>query len=208
MTAPNKLGKDPPVAIYRALRQIEEMLTSSEEAISVRTPGPESVLWQKWPFLKSSLVVRKHWERLAEAYCAPLLRAAVDEADPSFNQDFLTPALRAFGYRKVQEMLLSYLELGTPREQAGARRAWYWAGKPCDEDRRVKRDSLLLTTFVECEDVAVRGSSMYFLSLNPADYAEASRLLLPTAIHLARTHPDTYVRRQLEEKLRRQGLES
>ena len=33
MTEPNK---PPPVAIYRALQQIEDMLTSSEEAISVK----------------------------------------------------------------------------------------------------------------------------------------------------------------------------
>ena len=208
MTEHNTQDKAPPVAIYRALRQIEDLLTSSEEPLSVCSQGPDSVLWQKWQFLKISLLVRKHWEQLPETYFAPLLRAAVYETDPSFDQDFLTPALRAFGHRKVQEALLSYLEQGTPREQAGALRAWYWAWKPCDADLRVKRDSLLLKWFVECEDLAVRRSIIAFLSLYPSDYSEASRPLIPTAIHLARTHPDAFVRDKLEEKLRRQGVES
>jgi hypothetical protein len=208
MTEPNQQDKEPPVAIYRALQQIEEMLTSSEQAISVCSSGPDSVLWQKWQFLKISLLVRKYWGHLPESYFVPLLRAAIYEADPSWNRDFLTPALRAFGHRKVQEVLLQYLEQGTPREQAGALRAWYWAWKPCDEDLRGKRDSFLLKRFVECEDLAVQRSIIFFLSLNPSDYSQACQPLIPTAIHLARTHPDAFVRQQVAEKLRRQGLES
>jgi hypothetical protein len=173
MAEQNEQEKAPPVAIYRALRLIEDVLTSSEGEISVSTHGPESVLWQKWQFLKTSLLVRKQWEHLPEAYFAPLIHTAVYEADPSFNQDFLKPALRAFGYRKVQEALLTYLEQGTPREQAGALRAWYWAWKPCDEDLRVKRDIVLLKTFVDSEDHAVQPSIIFFLSLNPSDYPEA-----------------------------------
>ena len=205
MTEPNK---PPPVAISRALQQIEDMLTSSEEAISVSSCGPDSVLWQKWQFLTNSLLVRKRWEHLPEAYFVPLLRAAIYEADPSWNKDFLTPAFRAFGHRKVQEALLQYLEQGTPREQAGALRAWYWAWNPCDEDLRVKRDSFLLKRFVECEDPAVRRSLIFFLSLSPSDYSHASQPLIPRAIHLARTHPDASVRQRVEEKLRRQRLEN
>lgn len=206
MTEPNKQDKAPPAVLYYALQQIEEMLTSSAEAISVCSYGPDSALWQKWQFLKISLLVRKRWEHLPETYFAPLLRVVIYEADPSFTQDFLTPALRAFGHRKVQEALQQYLEQGTPREQVGALRAWYWAWKPCDEDLRVKRNSFLLKRFVECEDLAVQRSIIFFLSLSPCDYSEAYQSLIPTAIHLAHTHPDASVRQHLEEKLRRQGL--
>jgi|GEM_PF-6988817 hypothetical protein len=169
MTEPNTQDKVPPVAIYRALQQIESMLTSSEEAISVCSSGPDSALWQKWQFLKTSLLVRRHWDHLPEAYFVLLLRAAVYEADPSLNQDFLRPALRAFGYRKVQEALLQYLEQGTPREQAGALRAWYWAWSPCDEDLRVKRESFLRKWSVECEDPAIQQRLIFFLSHSPSD---------------------------------------
>lgn len=135
------------------------------------------------------------------------MRTAVYEANPSFNQDFIKPALGAFGHRKVQQALLTYLEQGTPREQAGAVRACYWAWEPCDEDLRVKRDILLLKTFVESEDLAVRRSIIFFLSLKPSNYPETYRPLIPTAIHLARTHPDESVRYQIEGKLCRQGLD-
>lgn len=66
MAEKNEQQKAPPVAIYRALRQIEDMLTSSEGEVSVCTQGPESVLWQKWQFLKTSLQVRKQWKHLPE----------------------------------------------------------------------------------------------------------------------------------------------
>ncbi len=108
----------------------------------------------------------------------------------------------------MQEALLQYLEQGTPREQAGALRAWYWAWRPCDEDLRVKRDSFLLKWFVECEDLTVQRSLIFFLPLSPSDYSQASQPLIPTAIHLAHTHPDAFVRQRVEETLRRQGLES
>jgi hypothetical protein len=49
-----------------------------------------------------------------ETMGASLVRTAVYESDPSLNQDFIEPALKAFGYRKVQEALLAYLEQGTP----------------------------------------------------------------------------------------------
>jgi hypothetical protein len=42
MAEQNPSDKAPPVAIARALRQIENMLTSSEEAISVCSRGPEA----------------------------------------------------------------------------------------------------------------------------------------------------------------------
>jgi hypothetical protein len=112
MTEPNTQDKAPPEAIYRALQQIKGLLTSSEQAISVCSSGPASVLWQTWQFLKTCLLVRRHRDHFPEAYFVPLLCAAIYEADPSWNQDFLTPALRAFGRRKVQEMLLQYLEQG------------------------------------------------------------------------------------------------
>jgi hypothetical protein len=77
MTEPNQQDKEPPVAIYRAFQQIEEMLTSSEQAISVCSSGPDSVLGQKWQFLTISLLVRKYGEHLPESYFVLLLRAAI-----------------------------------------------------------------------------------------------------------------------------------
>jgi hypothetical protein len=72
----------------------------------------------------------------------------------------------------------------------------------------VKRDSFLLKWFVECEDRACQRSLIFFLSPSPFDYSEDCQPLIPTAIHLARTHPDAFARQRVEEQLRRQELES
>jgi len=63
---------------------------------------------------------------------------------------------------------------------------------------------------VECKDLAVQWFLIliFFLLLSPSDYSQACLPLVPIAIHLARTHPDASVRQRVEEKLRRQGLES
>jgi hypothetical protein len=74
MAERNEKEKPPPVAIYRALRQVEDLITSSEGEPSLHTQGPESLLWRKRHFLRTSLLVRKQWEHLPEAYFAPLMR--------------------------------------------------------------------------------------------------------------------------------------
>lgn len=89
----------------------------------------ESRLQGKKQFL--ALLLREHKEaELPEAFFALLMRIGVYEADPSFNRSYIEPCLRAFGYRKVLEALLNYLEHGTNREKAGAARALYWAQLP------------------------------------------------------------------------------
>ena len=222
MIDPNDKENRPPVVVYRILRQIEDLITSSDGEPSEQTHGPESKLGRKRQFLRAMLL-RKEWKHLPEAYFAPLTRTAVYEADPSLNRDFIEPALRAFGYQRVQEALLTYLEQGTPREKAGAAQACYWAWLPiildfrtgyeefrrlCDENLRVRRDILLLKTFVENGDLDVRRSVISRLSLKPSDYPEAYRPLIPTALHLARTHPDESIRRMVELRLRNQGLDT
>lgn len=159
---------------------------------------------------------------LPEAIFAPLLRLAVYEPNPSFNRWFIEPCQQAFGYRRVLEALLDYLEHGTNREKAGATRACYWAWRPTSLDRkdwkkaeqkiwnelgdlRMKMDMLLLKTFIENENLDVRRSIIPQLSLQPSRYPqEWKRLILP-AIHLARTHPDDYIRHRVEIQLREGG---
>lgn len=208
---------------------MEELITSSEGAGSTQAtdtlvsqpPDPESLLWRKRRFLHAMLV-RKRWEHLPDAYFASLMRLAVYEPDPSLNRDFIEPALRAFGYQRVQEALLVYLEQGTLREKAGAARACYWAWFPivleprpgyeefrrsCDAELWRRKDLLLLKTFVEQEDLEVRRAIISHLSLNPSDYPEASRPLIPIALQIAGSHPDALLRRKVEILLQRQPLD-
>ncbi|MFI9307639.1 hypothetical protein [Streptomyces triculaminicus] len=67
---------------------------------------------------------------LSEESFDVLLKAAVHDPDPSFNRQFVEPALNAFGHRRVRIALLGYLRTGTDLERAGAARAWYWSALP------------------------------------------------------------------------------
>lgn len=210
---------------------------------------PEFLLERKKQFLAALLGERKE-EYLPEAFFAPLMRITVYEANPSFSRSFVEPCLRAFGYRKVQEALLEYLERGTNREKAGAARAFYWAQLPlllpswhdqhrnrkwhdqdelrqavqafcndiekvkqafqkmCDEELADLRSTIAITMlkeFVENNDLDVRRSIIPQLSLNPLRYSEEWKLLIPTAIHIARTHPDDYIRHRIEIQLGKEG---
>jgi hypothetical protein len=222
MVERNEQGKPPPVAIYRALRQLEDVLAPFGGKPSWHTHGPDSSVERKRRFLKTSLLVRKQWQHLPETYFAPLMRLAIYEPDPSLNREFIEPALRAFGYHRVQEALLDYLEQGTLREKAGAARACYWAWLPivldprpgyeefrqfCDEDLWVRRDILFLKTFVEQADHPVQRAITSQLSLKSSDYPETYQPLIPIALDLARTHPDESICRQVEILLQRQHLD-
>jgi hypothetical protein len=179
-----------------------------------RSDDPIRFLFRKKRFLLE-LLRKGKWKDLPQAYFTALVRLAVYEPDPSFNRYFLEPALWAFGYRRVQEALLEYLEVGTNREKAGAARACYWAWFPIIYDPRtegkdfqriweeladvrLRRDILLLKTFVECEDLDVQRSIIPILSLAPSSYPAEWQRLIPQAIHLARTHPDDYIRHRIE----------
>jgi hypothetical protein len=152
------------------------------------------------------------WKDLLQAWVTPLMRVAVYEPDPSFNRWFIEPALRTCGYQRIWEILLAYLERGTNREKAGAIRAFYWAwGLSAREDQKnfqrisdkladlhSRADILLLKTFVECQDLDVQRSIIPLLELSPSSYPEEWHHLIPKAIHLARTHPDEYIRHRVD----------
>lgn len=174
---------------------------------------------------------KEQWEEtckdLLQAWFTPLMRIAVYEPDPSFNRWFIEPALRTCSYRRVRAALLEYLEHGTNREKAGAARAIYWAWAPIsyhahpdtwrqdyqritDECADVTRRLyiLLLKTFVACEDLDVRRSIIPLLSLSPSSYPQEWRHLIPKAMHLARIHPDEYIRHRVDIQLGGSGRPS
>jgi hypothetical protein len=135
-----------------------------------------------------------------------LVRAAIDDTDPSFNRWHIEPALHAFGTRRVYEACLGYLEHGTLFEIAGAAAALYWveakgAGETVADLREQKRLAFL-TAFVNVDDVQVRRYTLPHLSLSdPASYPEHARHLVAEAITIARAHPDAYIRHRLAVQL-------
>ncbi len=159
-----------------------------------------------------------------------MIRAAVYEIDPSNNQWFLIPCLKAYGARRVSEALLEYIEEGDDFEKAGAAHALYWTspqlqflGKPprysieyatpesiqeLKDYREVseKKKRLLLEEFVNNPEVDVRRSIIPFLDLgNPMSYPEDIRPLVARAIDIARDLPDEYIRHRLSLQLTPSG---
>ncbi|MFD2467626.1 hypothetical protein [Amycolatopsis silviterrae] len=159
--------------------------------------------------------------QLPEELFDALLRAAVHDPDPSFNRQFVEPAVTAFGRRRVQEALLGCLATGTDPERAGAARAWYWA-----EPRLVCRGEALVATpesqaeydahadlgarwnaaalreFVANEDLDVRCCVLPVLPLHPSAHPGSARGLIAEAVRVARTHPDGYLRSRVEIQVR------
>lgn len=153
-----------------------------------------------------------------------LVRAAVLDPNPSFNRQFVEPAVAVFGRREVQAALIRYLRTGTDQERAGAARAWYWAqaglvyrgqenyekGIATPESRaeydavadlRAEWGEATLREFVANDDLDVRRCILPGLSLKPEKYPEELRGLVAEAVHIARTHPDEYLRHRVEHQV-------
>jgi len=160
-----------------------------------------------------STPVRQEWFE-------PLVRAAVYDPDPSFNRQLVEAAVAAFGRRRVQVRLIEYLATGTDPQRAGAARAWYWTLVPLtylrgsrtptpqsqaeyDEYadlRRQWRDTAL-RVFLTTEDLDVRRCILPGLDLNAEHYPQELRATVTQAVHLARTHPDEYLRHRVEHQV-------
>jgi hypothetical protein len=167
-------------------------------------------------------------ETMGDGLLPPMLLAAVDELNPSANKDFVWPCVSIFGLRRVNEFLLDVLETGSDFRKAGAVRALYWAGVPVrfvarssshrpDHDLEARaassalndlwqrRRALLLTTFVENDDIDVRRSLIPSLTLDPAAYPEHLGPLVVQAIEIARGSDDEYLRHRVEIQLGHEG---
>lgn len=142
-------------------------------------------------------------DHLPEPFFGALVRAAINDPDPSFNRQFVEPLTAAFGTHRTQEALLEILTTGTNPERAGAARAWYWATID-DPDGlenpglRARWNRAALREFVANDDLDVRRCVLPELTLDPAHYPAELHPLVAEAVHLARTHSDDYLRHRVE----------
>lgn len=159
---------------------------------------------------------------LSDAAFNALIKAAVYDPDPSFNRQFVEPALNGFGRRRVRSVLLDYLRTGTNQERAGAARAWYWSALPLRLDhvrsdnpniggRTELDDRSILTTdwyasalreFVSNDHLDVRRCILPGLPLRTSAYPPELRDLVEKAVAIARSHPDEYIRHRVEHQVR------
>jgi hypothetical protein len=57
----------------------------------------------------------------------PMLEAAVDEPNPSFNNEFIKPCRRVFDYVEIQKILMGLFHSGNSSQKIGVLNALYWA---------------------------------------------------------------------------------
>lgn len=167
------------------------------------------------------------WEATAlwEVLFQPLMDLGIDEVDPSVNAWFILPGLRAFGHRRVNEYLLDVLATGDNGRKSGAVNALYWAEVPLIHVRALnprrsgnasvepphdsvalsdiweRKRKALLTTFMSNENVHVRRTIIGKLNLNPTDYPEHLRALVPRVLEIARASEDEHIRHRVEVQL-------
>ncbi len=196
-----------------------------DTAIAVRELSTGDVVWlvsaigdpgRKWfaafALGRSGAVPEPLWE--------PLLDAAVDEPDPSFNRAFVEPCLASAGARWVMERLLGIIEHGSNVRKRGAFNAWYWAapglsfigwkpGATVDDatpesraawlavaDLRARHDEAALREFVTNDDLDLRRVTAR-LVLGCADRLPLEfEPLLAEAIRIGSSHPDEFIRHQ------------
>ncbi|GAB3980441.1 hypothetical protein GCM10029978_078510 [Actinoallomurus acanthiterrae] len=159
---------------------------------------------------------------LPDAAFEVLIKAAVYDPDPSFDRQFVEPALNAFGRRRVQSALLDQLLTGTDVERAGAARAWYWSALPLrlhnvraenpraesqaapDDGSVLAREwnEAALREFVSNEHMDVRRCLLPGLPLWPSAYPPELHDLVDAAVAIARSHPDEYIRHRVEHQVR------
>ncbi|MGW5156942.1 hypothetical protein ACWEPN_15835 [Nonomuraea wenchangensis] len=159
---------------------------------------------------------------LSDASFDVLVKAAVYDPDPSFNRQFVEPALNAFGRRRVRSALLEHLRTGTDGERAGAARAWYWSALPLrlrhvraetpGAESREEPDDLsvlmrewhqaALREFVTNEHLDVRRCILPGLPLWRSAYPPELHDLVDAAVSIARSHPDEYIRHRVEHQVR------
>jgi hypothetical protein len=180
-----------------------------------------------WPWSRKWFVgtLASGLTTLAEVLFRPMLDAAIDEINPSYNRYFVDPCMGSFGPRRVNEYLLSVVESGTDFRKAGAINALYWAQVPLSfpidapsfdiqyatrESRAAyeglrdiweRKQRLFLETFVANSSVDVRRSTIPALDLDPQDYPESHRPLVTQAIEIARSHTDHFIRQGVEIQL-------
>jgi hypothetical protein len=132
-----------------------------------------------------------------------MLRAAVEERDPSFNRVFVEPCVLQYGRKATVEHLLRFLEEGTASEKAGAANALYWTGLGKDDlgVLEPRPQQTLLREFVNTDNLDVRRAILGKLRLFAQDYAEADRPLVAKAIEIARRSDDDYLRHRVEVQL-------
>lgn len=165
--------------LYWSFLDNQEAEVREKVQFHLQNPSKEDLKWIKEGLQDSKVKsfissITAKTPALSDELFYPLMRAAIEEVDPSNNRWFVEPCMMNFeeGPRRVHEYLLGVLETGTPFEQAGAVNAMYWATVkpdqkyPGSEEMTKRTRLLLLEQFVKSKSVDVQRSIIPTLNLN------------------------------------------
>lgn len=146
-----------------------------------------------------------HGQAAPKHLATVFLQKGVNERNPSANRLFVEPAVKAIGPRRVMERLTKLLLNASENEQGGAVSAAYWVrgddGEQRYRDARQRFRDAMLQKFVDTDSTYVRQRIISMLSLDESDYSGDASALIAEAIHIARNHPDDYIRHRIEIQL-------
>jgi hypothetical protein len=201
--------RDPRATFTRSLNELASLLGVSIPA-GVYTDR-EGYWAAKQPVLKEIKIRRPPPDELF----APLMRTAIHDPNPSFNRQFIEPAIRDFGRRRVQSALLDAMRDGTDQDRAGVASAWYWSclplsaidgvldgARPADFDDvtglGVEWDEVCLRAFLRTGDIGVRRSIVGILFPRaPEFFAEHLRDLAAEVIRIVHAGDDADMRHRI-----------
>lgn len=154
----------------------------------------------------------------------PMLLAACQTTDPSFNRHFVAPCVLRFGRRRVVSELMRIAQGGSNRIKVGAANAMYWGAIKERESwwppgARLHRslearpdesiDDLLgsfetwaVNEFLTTQSVELQRSLVHYISSERVRMCPEAKI----AIEQARVHPDGYIRARLQVDLGESNL--
>jgi hypothetical protein len=131
-----------------------------------------------------------------------IMHAIAHDHCPSGNRQLIEPLTAVLGPRKVMELVLDRLEIGSAAEKQGAAMAWYWIPRvalPGDEDIKALQREFeprlrngCLWAFVATDEPGDRLYLSYHFTLDPGEYAAELHPVVAMAARIAEEYPEQY----------------
>jgi hypothetical protein len=141
----------------------------------------------------------------------PMITAAVNEPNTSFNKSFVRPAVRCAGPSRVAEALVRIFREGVEEERVGALAALYWVAPiahdfsfDLDDDRGIEQEELV-DTFLATDSVALRRQILPWLKLATLKSGELAVRAARVA-EICRASADDYLRSRVAVQLGESAL--
>lgn len=191
--------------------ELAQLVAATLTPLDGRPVSPEAERDRTWENTQRARL-RDFWASspvVTEELFGRLIETGIYDPDPSFNRQFIDPAITHFGLLPVMRTLLSRLTEGPDWQRAGAARAWYWARCAVTEESANATAELRsrwrqqgLHEFIRTDDDDVRCCILGQLPLTTDYYPADLWPLVTQAIAIARASANDYLRHRVELQVR------